>query len=121
MDGLIRRTVRIIVTLVGVVLALKLLDLSTMAKAVLGSAGVAGLALGFAFKDIAANYLAGVLLRVRKPFSPGEFLRIDPHKGKVVALTSSTTILLTLDGTTLQLPNGRETRRERLGHYGSQS
>src|SRR3546814_7841266 len=105
MDGLIRRTVRIIVTLVGVVLALKLLDLSTMAKAVLGSAGVAGLALGFAFKDIAENYIAGVLLSVRKPFSPGEFLRIDTHEGKVVALTSRTTILMTLDGNQLQLPN----------------
>jgi len=105
MDGLIRRTVRIIVTLVGVVLALKLLDLSTMAKAVLGSAGVVGLALGFAFKDIAENYIAGVLLSVRKPFSPGEFLRIDTHEGKVVALTSRTTILMTLDGNQLQLPN----------------
>ena len=105
MDGLIRRLVRVIVTLLGVLLALNLLDLSTMVGAVLGSAGVVGLALGFAFKDIAENYIAGVLLSVRKPFSPGELIRIEGYEGKVVALTSRTTILMTLDGNQLQLPN----------------
>jgi small-conductance mechanosensitive channel len=105
MDGLIRRTVRVVVTLVGVLLALNLLGLSTMVGAVLGSAGVVGLALGFAFKDIAENYIAGVLLSVRKPFSPGEQIRIDSYEGKVVALTSRATILMTMDGNQLQLPN----------------
>lgn len=105
MDGLIRRSVRVIVTLLGVLLALNLLDLSTMVGAVLGSAGVVGLALGFAFKDIAENYIAGVLLSVRKPFSPGEQIRVDAYEGKVVALTSRATILMTMDGNQLQLPN----------------
>ena len=105
MDGLIRRSVRITITIIGVLLALNLLGLSTMVGAVLGSAGVVGLALGFAFKDIAENYIAGVLLSVRKPFSPGEHIRIDSYEGKVVALTSRATILMTLDGNQLQLPN----------------
>lgn len=105
MDGLFRRTVRVLVTLVGVVLALNLLNLSSLMGAVLGSAGVVGLALGFAFKDIAENYIAGVLLSVRKPFSPGEQIRIDSYEGKVVALTSRATLLMTPDGNQLQLPN----------------
>jgi small-conductance mechanosensitive channel len=105
MDGLFRRTVRVLVTLVGVVLALNLLGLSSLMGAVLGSAGVVGLALGFAFKDIAENYIAGVLLSVRKPFSPGEQIRVDSYEGKVVALTSRATILMTPDGNQLQLPN----------------
>src|SRR5690606_8639711 len=70
-----------------------------------GWGGVAGGGLGLALKDIAENSIAGVLLSVRKPFSPGEFLRIDTHEGKVVALTSRTAILMTLDGNQLQLPN----------------
>jgi small-conductance mechanosensitive channel len=105
MDGLIRRSVRVIVTLLGVLLALNLLGLSTMVGAVLGSAGVVGLALGFAFKDIAENYIAGVLLSVRKPFSPGDLIRVEGYEGKVVALTSRATVLMTLDGNQLQLPN----------------
>ena len=105
MDGLLRRSIRIIVTLLGVVLALNMLGLSAMVGAVLGSAGVVGLALGFAFKDIAENYIAGVLLSVRKPFSPGEQIRVDTYEGKVVALTSRATVLMTMDGNQLQLPN----------------
>ena len=105
MDGLIRRSVRVVVVLVGLLLALNLLGLSALVGAVLGSAGVIGLALGFAFKDIAENYIAGVLLSVRKPFSPGELIAIENYQGKVVALTSRTTILMTLDGNQLQLPN----------------
>src|SRR3546814_14126541 len=76
-----------------------------MLGAGLGSAGVSGLGLGFAFKDIAENYIAGVLLSGRKPFSPGELIAIEDYQGKVVALTSRTTILMTLDGNQLQLPN----------------
>src|SRR3546814_6522946 len=72
MDGLIRRSVQVVVILIGLLLALNLLGLSALMGAVLGSAGVIGLALGFAFKDIAENYIAGVLLSVRKPFSPGD-------------------------------------------------
>src|SRR3546814_547822 len=105
MDGLIRRSVRIVVILIGLLLALNLLGLSSLVGAVLGSAGVIGLVLGFAFKDIAENYIAGVLLSVRKPFSPGELIAIEDYQGKVVALTSRTTILMTLDGNQLQLPN----------------
>ncbi len=105
MDGLIRRLVQVVITLFGVVLALNLLGLTSLVGAVLGSAGVIGLALGFAFKDIAENYIAGILLSVRKPFSPGEHVKIDTYEGKVVALTSRATILMTLDGNQLRLPN----------------
>lgn len=105
MDGLVRRTVRIVVGLIGFVLALKLLDLTALVGAVLGSAGVVGLALGFAFKDIAENYIAGILLSVRRPFAPGQQIRIDSFEGKVVALTSRATTLMTPDGNQLQLPN----------------
>lgn len=105
MDNLVRRTVQTVIVLVGVLLALDLLGATSLVGAVLGSAGVVGLALGFAFKDIAENYIAGVLLSVRRPFSPGEHVKIDNYEGKVVALTSRTTLLMTLDGNELRLPN----------------
>jgi small-conductance mechanosensitive channel len=97
--------VRWLLLLVGILLALDLLDATTLVGAVLGSAGVVGLALGFAFKDIAENYVAGILLSLRRPFSPGDHLLIDKYEGKVVALTSRSTLLMTLDGNRLSLPN----------------
>ena len=105
MDGLLRGIVRGLVALAGVLVALDLLGATSLVGAVLGSAGVVGLVLGFAFKDIAENYIAGVLLSLRRPFSPGDHVRIDSHEGKVVSLTSRATIMMTMDGNHLQLPN----------------
>ena len=105
MDGLLRNIVQGLVVLGGVLLALDLLGATSLVGAVLGSAGVVGLVLGFAFKDIAENYIAGVLLSIRRPFNPGDLVRIDAHEGRVVALTSRATQLMTLEGNHLLLPN----------------
>lgn len=106
MDGLVRGVVRVVFVLAGVLIALDLLGATALVGAVLGSAGLVGLVLGFAFKDIAENYIAGILLSLRRPFAPGDHIVIEDNEGKVVALTSRVTILITLDGNHLQLPNG---------------
>lgn len=105
MEGLLRRIVHAGVVLVGVVVALDLLGATPLVGAVLGSAGLVGLVLGFAFKDIAENYIAGILLSLRRPFAPGDHVAIEGKEGKVIALSSRATILMTLDGNHLQLPN----------------
>lgn len=105
MDGLIRRIVQTLMLLAGVLIALDLLGATSLVGAVLGSAGVVGLVLGLAFKDIAENYVSGILLSLRRPFSPGDHVVIDTREGKVVALDSRATTLITLDGNQLRLPN----------------
>lgn len=104
-DGLLRGIVKGLVILAGVLVALDLLGATPLIGALLGSAGLVGLVIGFAFKDIAENYVAGVLLTLRQPFSPGDNVRVDGHEGKVVALTSRATVLMTIDGNHLMLPN----------------
>ena len=99
------RTLQDVIVLLGVLVALNLLGATSLIGAVLGSAGVVGLVLGFAFKDIAENYIAGILLSIRRPFNPGDMVRIDSHEGRVVALTSRATQLMTPDGNHLLLPN----------------
>ena len=105
MEGLVRSTVKILIGLAGVLVALDLLGAGSLLGGVLGSAGVVGLILGFAFKSIAENYFTGVLLSIRKPFSPGDSVRIDTYEGKVIALNSRATVLMTSDGSHLLLPN----------------
>ncbi len=105
MDGLIRGIVSSLILLAGILVALDLLGATSLVGAVLGSAGVVGLVLGFAFKDIAENYIAGILLSLRRPFAPGDHVQIENREGKVVALTSRSTLLMTLDGNQLSLPN----------------
>ncbi|KGM57718.1 hypothetical protein N799_00595 [Lysobacter arseniciresistens ZS79] len=105
LDGLVRRLVQWLVLLAGVLIALDVLGATALVGAVLGSAGVLGLVLGFAFKDIAENYVAGVLLSLRRPFAPGDHLRVEGFEGKVAALTSRATVMVTLEGNHLSLPN----------------
>ena len=105
MSGLVRMIVRSAIMLVGVLIALDLIGLTSVVGAVLGSAGVVGLVLGFAFRDIAENYIAGILLSVRRPFEPGDHVMIENREGKVISVNSRTTVLMTMDGNHLQLPN----------------
>ncbi|MEE3158757.1 MAG: mechanosensitive ion channel protein MscS, partial [Pseudomonadota bacterium] len=67
---LTRTTVRWVVSLIGVLIALEIMDATALVGAVLGTAGVLGVALGFAFKSTMENYLAGILMSLRQPFSP---------------------------------------------------
>lgn len=102
---LTRTTVRWAVIALGLLVALEIMNATSMVGALLGTAGVLGVALGFAFKDILENYLAGILMSIRQPFAPRDHVVIDGNEGVVVALTSRATILMTLDGNHLRLPN----------------
>lgn len=104
-QGIARQVTRIIIVGAGVILILELFNLTALVSAVLGTAGVAGLALGFAFRDIVENYLASLMLSFRQPFAKNDFVRIDQHEGKVVRLSTRETVLMTLDGNHLRLPN----------------
>lgn len=105
LNGLLRRLLQAAIVLAGVLVALDLVGATALVGAVVGSAGLAGLVLGFAFRDIAENYVAGVLLSLRRPFAPGDHLVIASFEGKVVALNARNTLLMTLDGNHLTLPN----------------
>ena len=105
MSGLLRTIVRTAIMLIAVLIALDLIGLTSVVGAVLGSAGVVGLVLGFAFREIAENYIAGILLSVRRPFEPGDHVMIENREGKVISVNSRATVLMTMDGNHLQLPN----------------
>ena len=104
-QNVLRQVARTVVALTGVLLALELLGATALIGAVLGTAGLFGLAIGFAFRDIAENYLAGILLSLRQPFAPMDHVELSGHEGKVVRLTGRETILMTLDGNHLRIPN----------------
>jgi small conductance mechanosensitive channel len=104
---LARHFTRIVLIGAGVLIALELLDATALVGAALGAAGVVGIAVGFAFRDIIENYLAGLLLSMRRPFSPNDFVSIDREEGRVVRLTSRATVLLTLEGNHLRIPNAK--------------
>ncbi|MFO7586727.1 MAG: mechanosensitive ion channel family protein [Gemmatimonadota bacterium] len=103
--GLLRRLIATGVFLVGVVLAFDILGVTALVGAVLGTAGIVGIVLGFAFQKIIESYLAGVLLSARRLFQVSDLVQIGEHQGKVIRLTASDLVLMTLDGNHLRLPN----------------
>ena len=100
-----RQIVATVVFLIGVVFVLDLFEVTTLVSAVLGTAGVIGLVLGFAFRDIAENYLASVLLGLQQPFERNDLVDINEFHGKVIRLTTRATVLMTLDGNHVHIPN----------------
>ena len=105
LQSLLQRFLRFVVILAALLLALDLLNATTLVGALVGTAGLAGIALGFAFKDIVENYLAGTILALRQPFEKNDLIRVEGFEGKVVRLTARETILMNLDGDHVRLPN----------------
>ncbi|SNY91154.1 Small-conductance mechanosensitive channel [Cohaesibacter sp. ES.047] len=102
---LISQSIRFLGILAGLLLALSILDAMALFGAAAGSAGLIGLAVGFAVKDTIENYVASIMLSVRQPFRADDHVVINDMEGIVVRLTSRATILMTLDGNHLRIPN----------------
>ena len=96
---------RIVVVALGAFLALSLLDATSIIGTVLGAAGIVGLAVGFAVRDTVENWIASVLLSLRTPFLARDYVAIGEHEGAVARLTSRATILISLDGNHIRIPN----------------
>ncbi|MBY0226894.1 MAG: mechanosensitive ion channel [Hyphomicrobium sp.] len=101
----VARAIAVPLFLLGLYLVLQVAGLTRLAITVLGGTGVLGIVLGFAFRDIAENFLASLLLSIRNPFLTGDLIRIGDHEGIVQNLNTRTTVLLTLEGNQIQVPN----------------
>lgn len=102
---LMAQAMRVAFILIGLVLALNLMGATTLMGTILGGAGLLGLAIGFAVRDAMENYISSIMLSLRQPFRANDHITINEHEGKVVRLTSRATILMTLDGNHLRIPN----------------
>ncbi len=102
---LVATFVRFIFVILGLVAALQILGATALLGAVLGGAGVVGIALGFAVRDTVDNYVSSLMLSLRQPFRANDHVVIEGHEGRVIRLTSRATILMTLDGNHLRIPN----------------
>ena len=102
---LVSQAVRVIAFIAGLVVALNLLGANTLMGTILGGAGVIGIAIGFAVRDTLENYVASIMLSLRQPFRSNDHVLIGDHEGVVIRLTSRATILMTMEGNHLRIPN----------------
>lgn len=102
---LISRFLAIPVLLISIYLVLQIAGLTHLALTLLGGTGIMGIVMGFAFRDIAENFLASVLLSVRQPFRPDDLIEVAGQTGIVQRMNTRCTVLMTMDGNHVQIPN----------------
>lgn len=90
---------------IGLMVALNVLHLEQTVTSLLAGAGIIGLALGFAFQDIAANFISGVLIAFRKPIQLGDIIETKSFMGTVEKIDLRVTMLRTFQGLHVIIPN----------------
>lgn len=101
----IARATALVLLLLGLFIVLRVTGLTRVAMTVLGGTGLLGLVIGIAFRDITENFLASIFLSIQRPFQVGDLIEIVGVQGFVNRLTIRSTIVNTLDGNYVQIPN----------------
>ena len=100
-----------LVFLFGTYLILRVSGLTQLALTVVGGTGLIGLIVGIAFREITENFLASIFLSMQRPFETGDLVEVSGVTGYVQQLNMRTTILMTLDGNLVQIPNASVYKR----------
>jgi len=99
------RMAYILLVVIGIVAALGAGGFEGIATNLLAGAGLSAILLGFAFKDIGENFLAGILLAFKRPFRIGDLVEMQNTIGRISGLNLRETLLKTLDGKDVFIPN----------------
>lgn len=92
---------------VGLVIAVTIIAPSVTPAKLLTSLGIGGVAIGFAFKDILQNFMAGLLILLREPFRVGDQIISGDFEGTVESIETRATIIKTYDGRRVVVPNSQ--------------
>ena len=99
------RLVHGIVILLGILLALPVIYPNFTAAQVIQALGIGGVAIGFAFRDILQNFLAGILLFITQPFKIGDQIIVREYEGTVQDIQTRATLIKSYDGRLIVIPN----------------
>lgn len=105
LSSLVSKVIYIIVITIGAFVALGLLNLDKTVTSLLAGAGIIGLALGFAFQDIATNFIAGFFMAVKRPFKIGQVIHCEGHSGVIKRIGIRTTEVTSFQGQEVIIPN----------------
>lgn len=105
MSRFLGKGIRFVGIIIFVMLALRAAGLGDISAGILATAGASAVVLGFAFKDIGQNFIAGVILSFNRPFNINDTVEIGENFGRVKALEFRHTKLKTFDGKDVYIPN----------------
>lgn len=100
---LLGRLTSVAVIVVGTIAALDQVNFDV--TGFVAGLGIVGFTLGFAFQDIAKNFMAGILLLMEQPFQIGDAIKVAGHEGTVTDVDIRATTLKAWDGPQVVIPN----------------
>ena len=104
-NRLLGSLVGVFIVLIGILIGLNVLGFSTALTSILAGAGIAGIAIGFAFQELAANLIAGITVAFQKPFNVGDLIKVQDYFGTVQRINLRMTEIKTLGGKIVYIPN----------------
>jgi small conductance mechanosensitive channel len=105
-EGLLANIVFSIVFITGIFISLGILNLDKTVTSLLAGAGIVGLALSFAFQDVAQNFISGISMAVWRPFNIGDTVEtVGGRRGIIKKLNLRTTVLMNSAGEMVIVPN----------------
>ncbi|GAA0871716.1 hypothetical protein GCM10009117_08620 [Gangjinia marincola] len=105
MSRFLGQAIKYILIVIAIMIALRAAGLGSIAGGILTAAGASAVVLGFAFKDIGQNFIAGIILAFNRPFNIDNTVEIGENFGKVKALDFRYTKLKTFNGKDVYIPN----------------
>ncbi len=102
-----RRLTRWVVTGIGAAIALGVAGFGFVSAGILASGGLTAVVLGFAFREIGENFLAGFFLAFSCPFRLGDLIQSGDLEGVVKGIELRSTQIRTVDGRDIFIPNAQ--------------
>jgi small-conductance mechanosensitive channel len=93
--------------IIGAIITFSVLGVSEVLYSALTAAGVIGIVIGFAVKDIAANFISGIFILLDQPFVSGDFVEIGSFSGTVSKISLRCTQIVTFEGPVVNIPNNK--------------
>jgi len=100
---IIRKLISYSLTLIVIIMILR--EFGFQLTTLLGAAGIAGIAIGFAAQTSLSNIISGIFLVFEKPFEIGDVIRLGEHTGFVESIDLLSLTLRTFDNTSIRIPN----------------
>jgi small-conductance mechanosensitive channel len=102
---LLSRLAYVAALILGVLVTVTIILPGFTPASLVSALGVGGIAIGFAFKDIFQNFLAGILLLLTEPFLIGDQIKYKDFEGTVEDIQTRATTIKTYDGRRVIIPN----------------
>ena len=103
--GTLDRLLDYAVIIVAAMISISILGWSQALYSLLTAAGVIGIIVGFAVKDVAANFISGVFILIDQPFVVGDDVSVSDYSGTVTEISLRSTGITTWDGPVVSIPN----------------